>query len=93
MLYKAKVIDNKDPEYRERLRLDKSANYDDKNSPWIEHCSPSKMQSGGLPEIGDIVYVMEENSLIFWFGISIEKYKSNVIEKNKINIYINEINW
>lgn len=75
-IFIAKVIDNIDPKALERIRVriigvHDMENIDKKNSVWANHLSPSKQNSGEIPDINDYVYVsflQGDPSAVIWHG-------------------------
>lgn len=59
----ALVIDNMDQKGIERVKVRVLGVHDMNNTKkengiWVNHCAPSKYESGHIPDIGDWIYVM-----------------------------------
>jgi hypothetical protein len=66
-IYIGKVIVNKDSKGMERVKVRVMGVHDmnfesPKNAIWAQHCSPSKFNSGEIPDLGDLVYIMFMNN-------------------------------
>ena len=86
LFQEALVISNQDPKYRERLLVRVPGLHlmdftDVDNSTWANHCSPTRLMSGGLPEPGDWVYVMFPNItdpfFCIWMGVVMYNYQQD----------------
>jgi hypothetical protein len=77
-VYRALVLDNRDPYCQERVLVSVYGVHDSDVGVWAEHVSYSNRISGDIPNISDIVFVMfvknpnnvEDPNDCIWFGIS-----------------------